>query len=48
MKNTTLKYKVIDGSLLLCKMKLLPLVRVSSFLKNGNQIAGMIMDLYKR
>jgi hypothetical protein len=47
MKNTTLKYKVIDGSLL-CKIQLLPLVSVSSFLKDANQIAGMIVDLYKR
>jgi hypothetical protein len=48
MYNTTTKYKVIVvGSLLLCKIQLVPLVHVPSFLKiDTNQTVSMITDLY--
>jgi hypothetical protein len=50
MLNTTFKYKVIDvGSLLLCKIQLVPLVLAPSFLRiHANRIVSIIMDLYRR
>jgi hypothetical protein len=49
---TTFKYKykaIAIGSLLLCKIQLVPLVLVPSFLKiYANQIVSMFMDLYRR
>jgi hypothetical protein len=50
MLNTTYKYKVIDeGYFLLCKMQLVPLVLVPSFLRiDTNQTVSMIMDFYRR
>jgi hypothetical protein len=47
---TTFKYKaIIVGSLLLCKIQLVPLVLVPIFLKiDTNQTVSMIMDLYRR
>jgi len=50
MYNSTFKYKVIVvGSLLLCKIRLVTLVLVPSFLKiDANLIVSMILVLYRR
>jgi hypothetical protein len=50
MWNTTFQYKAIFvGSLLLCKIQLVPLLFVPSFLKiDANQIVSMVTDLYRR
>jgi hypothetical protein len=49
MQNT-FKYRVIVVcSLLLCKIQLVPLVRIPSFLKiDANRILSMVMDMYRR
>jgi hypothetical protein len=44
----TFIYKAIIGSLLLCKIQLVPLVFEPSFLRmNANRIVSIIMDLYR-
>jgi hypothetical protein len=48
MQITTVKYKaIVVGSLLLCKIQLVPLVLLNGFLKiDANRIVSVIMDLY--
>jgi hypothetical protein len=50
MSNSTFKYKaIVVGSPLLCKIRLVTLVLVPSFLKiDANQIVSMILDFYRR
>jgi hypothetical protein len=50
MLNTAFKYKtIVVDSLLLCKIQLVILVLVPSFLRiDANQNVSTIMDLYRR
>jgi hypothetical protein len=49
-QNTTFKYNaIVIGSLLLCKIQIMPLELVPSVLKiDANQIVSTITDLYRR
>jgi hypothetical protein len=50
MSNTIFQYKaMVVGSLLLCKIQLVPLVLLPSFLTiDANQTSSMILYLYRR